>query len=95
MRHCLWTFLRLVDAVGPVRSRLPTLDGLDVSGLDLTTDQLRLLLSVDVEIWRKEAALIPPFYEKFGDRLPKALWAEYEALVKQLAAAAPAMAAAE
>jgi phosphoenolpyruvate carboxykinase (GTP) len=75
--------------------RLPQASELDVSGLDLTADQINLLLSVDPEIWRQEAALIPPFYEKFGDRTPKALWAEYEALVKRLAAASPAMAAAE
>jgi phosphoenolpyruvate carboxykinase (GTP) len=74
--------------------RLPAPGELDISGLDLTADQLKLLLSVDAEIWRKEAALIPPFYEKFGDHLPKALWTQYEALVKRLAAA-PAMVAAE
>jgi len=74
--------------------RLPAAAELDVSGLDLTAEQLGLLLSVDAEIWRQEAGLIPPFYEKFGERLPKALWAQYEALVKRLAAA-PAMVAAE
>ncbi|CAN7382244.1 phosphoenolpyruvate carboxykinase (GTP) [Phenylobacterium sp. LjRoot219] len=75
--------------------RLPKAAELDVSGLNLTAEQINLLLSVDPEIWRQEAALIPPFYEKFGDRTPKALWAEYEALVKRLSAASPAMAAAE
>jgi phosphoenolpyruvate carboxykinase (GTP) len=74
--------------------RLPAAKELDLTGITLTPEQLRLLLSVDSEIWRQEAALIPPFYEKFGDRLPKALWAQYEALVKRLAAA-PAMVAAE
>lgn len=75
--------------------RLPKAAELDVAGLGLTQEQLNLLLSVDAEIWRQEAALIPPFYEKFGDRLPKALWAEYEELVKRLSSASPAMAAAE
>jgi phosphoenolpyruvate carboxykinase (GTP) len=75
--------------------RLPAMGELDISGLGLTADQMKLLLSVDPEIWRQEAALIPPFYEKFGERLPKALWAQYEALTKRLEAMAPAMAAAE
>ena len=36
-------------------------------------------------MWREEAALIPAFYERFGDRLPQALWDEYElALVSRL-----------
>jgi phosphoenolpyruvate carboxykinase (GTP) len=82
------------DGVDTPIGRLPAGGELDVAGLDLTADQLKLLLSVDPEIWRKEAELIPPFYQKFGDRLPKALWAQYEALVKRLAAA-PAMVAAE
>jgi phosphoenolpyruvate carboxykinase (GTP) len=65
--------------------RLPTKASLDVSGLSLTDAQLGLLLSVDADIWRQEAALIPAFFEKFGDRLPKALWAEHKALVERLA----------
>jgi phosphoenolpyruvate carboxykinase (GTP) len=67
-----------------------------VTGLGLTKAQLDLLLSVDADIWRQEAALIPPFYEKFGDRTPAALWAEYDALVQRLNAPVrkPAMAAA-
>jgi phosphoenolpyruvate carboxykinase (GTP) len=74
---------------------LPKASELDISGLSLTPEQVKLLLSVDPEIWRQEAALIPPFYEKFGDRLPQALWAEYETLVSRLKAASPAMEAAE
>jgi phosphoenolpyruvate carboxykinase (GTP) len=74
--------------------RLPKAGELDISGLSLTDEQMALLLSVDPQIWRQEAALIPPFYERFGDTLPKALWEQYEALVKRLQAA-PAMAAAE
>ncbi|HKR90120.1 MAG TPA: phosphoenolpyruvate carboxykinase (GTP) [Phenylobacterium sp.] len=74
--------------------RLPKAGELDISGLSLTDEQMALLLSVDPQIWRQEAALIPPFYETFGDRLPKALWEQYEALVKRLQAS-PAMAAAE
>ena len=83
------------EAVDTPIGRLPAPGSLDAAGLGLTDAQLALLLNVDVDIWRKEAALIPPFYEKFGDRTPKALWDQYEALVKRLSAASPAMAAAE
>jgi phosphoenolpyruvate carboxykinase (GTP) len=50
-----------------------------------------------VDIWRKEAALTPAFYERFGDHLPAALWAELEALKARLdaAGAESAMVAAE
>jgi phosphoenolpyruvate carboxykinase (GTP) len=91
-----WIVERLegkAEAVETPIGRLPTRASLDVTGLDLTPEQLDLLLTVDAEIWRQEAALIPPFYEKFGDHLPKALWAEYEALIARLKS--PAMVAAE
>jgi len=74
---------------------VPAPDSLDVAGLALTADQLRLLTAVDPQVWTEEAALIRAHYEKFGDRLPKALRAEHEALVRRLKAArSPAMAAA-
>jgi phosphoenolpyruvate carboxykinase (GTP) len=64
--------------------RVPGPEDLDVSGLDLTAAQLDLLLSVDTETWREEARLIPPAYERFGDRLPPALWDEHRALLDRL-----------
>jgi phosphoenolpyruvate carboxykinase (GTP) len=64
--------------------RLPARESLDVSGLGLTDEQLDLLLTVDLEVWREEAALIGPAYEKFGDRLPEDLWRECRALVARL-----------
>ena len=71
--------------------RVPADGELDVGGLDLSAAQMALLLTVDPEVWREEAALIAPAYEKFGDRLPAGLWREYEALIARLGAAeAPA-----
>ena len=64
--------------------RLPTAASLDTSGLNLTEAQIRLLLSVDRSVWREEASAIPEAYERFGERLPAALWAQHEALVQRL-----------
>ena len=64
--------------------RLPSADDLDLDGLDLTNEQLAILLGVDEEVWREEAALIPASYERFGEHLPAALWKEYEALKARL-----------
>jgi phosphoenolpyruvate carboxykinase (GTP) len=95
-----WIVERLegrAEAVDTAIGRLPAPGSLDVSGLGLTKAQLDLLLTVDADIWRQEAALVPAFYERFGDRMPAALWAELDALVERLGAPArkPAMAAAE
>jgi phosphoenolpyruvate carboxykinase (GTP) len=73
------------EAVDSPIGRLPVRDGLDLTGLDLTDAQLDLLLTVDPEIWRAEAALIPEAYARFGNRLPPALWAQLDALGERLA----------
>jgi phosphoenolpyruvate carboxykinase (GTP) len=59
-------------------------DSLDTEGLDLPEEDLRTLLSVDREVWREEAALIPAHFGTFGEQLPKELWEEYDALVDRL-----------
>jgi len=66
---------------------VPTKASLDLSGVSLTDAQLELLLTVDPAIWTQEAALIPAFYERFGEHTPKALWEEYDGLVARLQAA--------
>ncbi|HEX5380567.1 MAG TPA: phosphoenolpyruvate carboxykinase (GTP) [Phenylobacterium sp.] len=94
-----WIFERLngeAAATDTPIGRVPTPASLDTSGLTLTEAHLDLLLSVDPAVWREEAALIPAAYEKFGDRMPEALWDQYKALVSRLAeASSPAMMVAE
>ncbi len=63
---------------------LPTPDALDTTGLDLSPGNLDALLSVDVEGWRDELALISAHYDSLGDRLPVALRDELDALAKRL-----------
>lgn len=63
---------------------LPTVESLDTEGLDLAKDDLEFLLTVDKEVWRDEASLIPEHLNTFGDHTPKELWDEYRALVQRL-----------
>jgi phosphoenolpyruvate carboxykinase (GTP) len=87
-----WIFERLegeAEAVETPIGLLPAEGALDTAGLDLTDAQLKLLLTVDGEVWTEEASLIPAFFEKFGDRLPARLWAEHEALTTRLGAKEP------
>jgi len=71
-------------AVDTPIGRLPAKESLDVSGLSITDAQLDLLLTVDQDVWREEASLIPEAYEKFGARLPQELWNQYDALLARL-----------
>jgi phosphoenolpyruvate carboxykinase (GTP) len=66
---------------------LPTPEALDISGLNLSAENLRELLSVRNEDWQKEIPLIREHFAQFGDRLPAALNEEVGALEKRLAGA--------
>ena len=63
---------------------LPTLDALDMSGLNIPAENLKLLLAVDVAGWKKEAEDIAANYAKFGNKLPKALTEQLDNLRKRL-----------
>src|SRR6201990_2621407 len=45
----------------------PAPGSLDVDGLDMTEDELKQALSVDVEEWKQEIPQITEWFEKFGD----------------------------
>ncbi|MFF1410930.1 phosphoenolpyruvate carboxykinase (GTP) [Streptomyces sp. NPDC058289] len=63
---------------------LPTVASLDTDGLDLPAADLEFLLTVDKEVWRDEASLVPAHLNTYGDHTPKELWDQYEALVERL-----------
>ncbi|MFD1660934.1 phosphoenolpyruvate carboxykinase (GTP) [Streptomyces caeni] len=63
---------------------LPTKEALDTNGLDLSESDLDFLLTVDKEVWREEAALVPEHLNTLGDHAPKELWDQYRALVQRL-----------
>jgi phosphoenolpyruvate carboxykinase (GTP) len=74
------------EAVDTPIGRLPTTQSLDTGGLELSEAELDLLLTVDGEVWREEAALIAEAYDKFGDRLPVELRRQHAALAQRLGA---------
>ncbi|HWI56568.1 MAG TPA: phosphoenolpyruvate carboxykinase domain-containing protein, partial [Bacillota bacterium] len=64
--------------------RLPTLDALDLNGLNLSSAELHALLRVDVEEWKKEAADTSAYLKKLNDKLPSALEKESAELINRL-----------
>jgi phosphoenolpyruvate carboxykinase (GTP) len=88
-----WIFGRLegaAEAVDTPIGRVPTKESLDLDGVAIDAAALETLLSVDPEVWAEEAALIPAFYEKFGERLPAQLWDQHAALSRRLGVQAQA-----
>ncbi len=82
-----WIVERLSGDAGATESpigNLPTPEALDTDGLDLSDADLDILLSVDTDAWKREAALIPAHFDTFGERLPSELWDIYHELLNQL-----------
>ncbi|MFI5760060.1 phosphoenolpyruvate carboxykinase (GTP) [Streptomyces sp. NPDC051563] len=82
-----WIVERLDGAAEGVETPigiLPTVASLDTDGLDLPAADLEFLLTVDKEVWRDEASLVPAHLNTYGDHTPKELWEQYEALVERL-----------
>src|SRR5205807_9563257 len=65
---------------------LPAPGALDVSGLETSADELKTLISVDPDGWKKEAQDIAAYYSKFNGTLPSALREELEGLRQRLTA---------
>jgi phosphoenolpyruvate carboxykinase (GTP) len=82
-----WIIERLegrADGVQTAIGVVPRAQDLDLAGLDLEPAQLDELLGVDTETWRREAALIPAHFERFGGHLPEGLWQEHRDLIDRL-----------
>ncbi len=82
-----WVFERCAgraDAIDTPIGRLPTLDGINFSNLNLSDDAISTLLKVDVDGWLAEIPLIEAYYESFGEKVPKALWEQLENLKQRL-----------
>lgn len=63
---------------------LPTLDSLNVEGLNIAPEQLKSLIEVDYAGWIKETKELDNFLAMFGDKLPKGISDELESLKKRL-----------
>ena len=85
-----WVFERCEGTAKAVETpigNLPANGALDLDGLDVSAEDLAQLLRVDVDGWLHELPLIREYYAQFGDRMPKQLLAELDALRERLEAA--------
>mmetsp|Transcript_43703 Transcript_43703/g.71029 ORF Transcript_43703/g.71029 Transcript_43703/m.71029 type:complete len:715 (-) Transcript_43703:710-2854(-) len=89
-RVMAWVFDRC-NGVGKFQESpiglLPTKDALDLTGLDISSENLDELLKVDPKEWIENLGELRQYFEIFGDKLPKELSAkldEEENKLKQL-----------
>lgn len=83
-----WIFERTSGkgkAVKTAIGYMPTEDGLDLTGLKGVTEaDMKELLKVSKDEWLNEVASVREHYAKFGEKLPKELAAQLEALESRL-----------
>lgn len=90
-----WVFERCdgsADAVETAIGNMPTLDGIDFSGLDMAEEDIANLMRVDVDGWLSELPGIEEYYAKFGDHLPEELTKQVNALRQRLESSKQAVA---
>jgi phosphoenolpyruvate carboxykinase (GTP) len=63
---------------------VPSPGSLDVTGLELTDQELRDLIEVDTTAWRDEVALIEAHYDEIGERLPGEMRSQLARLSERL-----------
>ncbi len=82
-----WIFERCEGTAKAVETpigRLPVEDELDMTGLDVSREDLTELLHVDTAGWLADVAGMHEYYDQFGRRVPPELRAELEALGQRL-----------
>lgn len=87
MRVLDWMLKRIageVEAEETAIGYVPKAEDINIEGLDMSVDTVKGLLAIDKENWKKEVEGIKEFYAKFGDKLPKELAKQAEALENKL-----------
>jgi phosphoenolpyruvate carboxykinase (GTP) len=82
-----WIVERIQGTAGAVDSpigQVPTVESLDLDGLDPAVEDVAAALRVDVDEWRAEIPQVVEWFDRFGDKLPGVLWAELDALKARL-----------
>lgn len=82
-----WIFERADGAENAAETPIgyvPREGALDLSGLSISSERMKTLLSVDRESWLKETHELRHYFKLFGERLPHGIIEELNALEKRL-----------
>ncbi len=87
MRVLMWILARCEDKVGAEETAIgyvPKAGDIDTTGLDISEETMRELLTVDKQAWLDDISNIKEFYALIGDRVPAELKEELAALEARL-----------
>ncbi len=87
-RVLAWIFDRCLGKAEAVETPIgfvPTIDGINIDGINVSKADMEELLKVDKNLWKAEVELIKEHYARFGNKIPAALTAELKTLESKLA----------
>ena len=87
LRVLEWIIRRCKNEVGANEVAIgyvPNAEDINIEGLDIDVDTVKELLNVDKATWLEEVKGIKEFYAQFGNKLPKELADELNALEERL-----------
>jgi phosphoenolpyruvate carboxykinase (GTP) len=90
LRVLMWILERCAGggkAKSTALGHVPTPDALDREGLDVTTQTLERLLTIDDHDWSDAVIDQRKYLESLGERVPEGIWAEHRALAARLGSA--------
>lgn len=77
-----------IEGTAPARKTplgyVPAVEDLDLEGLTLKEGAMKEILRVDVDEWKEEAKAIRVHFDGYGEKMPKELYEELDALEKRL-----------
>jgi phosphoenolpyruvate carboxykinase (GTP) len=86
-RVLAWVFRRCdgeADAVETPIGLVPASGAIETAGLDVSDEDMEVLLRVDRDLWSAQLPQVREHFAQFGDRLPRELRAQLEALEERL-----------
>lgn len=87
IRVLKWIFEQTDSSSNAIESPigyLPDMNAIDLSGLELSYDDINEILTIKNEDWKKEAESITEYFKIFGDRFPQGLADELKNLKDRL-----------
>jgi phosphoenolpyruvate carboxykinase (GTP) len=87
MRVLAWIFGRCEGTAAATETPIgfvPTVDSIDISGMDVTKEDIAELVKVDKSLWKEELELIKEQQASLGERYPKELKLQVEQLEARL-----------
>ncbi|HOP56068.1 MAG TPA: phosphoenolpyruvate carboxykinase (GTP) [bacterium] len=87
MRVLKWIIDRINNNVKAKESPiglLPYIEDLELSGLNISRENMEKLFKIDNDEWKLELEDVRSFFNQFGEKLPQEIWDEFKKLESQL-----------